>query len=376
MKIFMFANTDWYLFNFRLPLIKRLIKLGHEVTVLSPEGLFQSRLRDEGVRCLTIALERKGQFGKSDIASLYQLLSIYRREKPDVVHHFTIKAVIYGMIAAKLTRIPFQINAITGMGYLFTGNQARSSLTRRAAVFCLQKLLSGKKCCTVVQNQDDKATLLNLGISRTDSLFLIPGSGVNLEKFAPSVVQKTGNLKILMASRILIDKGVREYVAAARKILALRADVDFLLAGTPDPGNPSAIGIEEIETWRDVKGFEYLNYVENMKELLGSIDIAVLPSYREGLPRSLLEASACQLPCVASDVPGCNHVVDDGVTGYLVQPKTVDELALAMEKLIDDPDLRKRMGVAGRERVARLFSEKMIIKQTLAIYHMAQGSKP
>ena len=376
MKIFMFANTDWYLFNFRLPLIKRLIKLGHEVTVLSPEGLFQSRLRDEGVRCLTIALERKGQFGKSDIASLYQLLSIYGREKPDVVHHFTIKSVIYGMIAAKLTRIPFQINAITGMGYLFTGNQARSSLTRRAAVFCLQKLLSGKKCCTVVQNQDDKATLLNLGISRTDSLFLIPGSGVNLEKFAPSVVQKTGNLKILMASRILIDKGVREYVAAARKILALRADVDFLLAGTPDPGNPSAIGIEEIETWRDVKGFEYLNYVENMKELLGSIDIAVLPSYREGLPRSLLEASACQLPCVASDVPGCNHVVDDGVTGYLVQPKTVDELALAMEKLIDDPDLRKRMGVAGRERVARLFSEKMIIKQTLAIYHMAQGSKP
>jgi glycosyltransferase involved in cell wall biosynthesis len=375
MKIFMFANTDWYLFNFRLPLIKRLIELGHEVTVLSPAGLFQSRLRDEGVRCLTIALERKGQFGKGDITSLYQLLSIYGREKPDVVHHFTIKAVIYGMIAAKIARIPFQINAITGMGYLFTGDQARSSLTRRVVVFCLQKLLSGKKCCTVVQNQDDKEALLNLGISRTESLFLIPGSGVDLEKFVPSLRGKTGNVKILMASRILIDKGVREYVAAARKILALRADVDFLLAGTPDPGNPSAIGIEEIETWRDVKGFEYLNYVENMKELLGSIDIAVLPSYREGLPRSLLEASACQLPCVASDVPGCNHVVDDGVTGYLVQPKAVGELALAMEKLIDDPDLRKRMGVAARERVARLFSEKMVINKTLEIYYMPQASK-
>ena len=375
MKIFMFANTDWYLFNFRLPLIKKLIGLGHEVTVLSPAGLFQSRLRDEGVRCLTISLERKGQFGTSDIKGLYQLLRIYGREKPDVVHHFTVKAVIYGMVAAKIARIPFQINAITGMGYLFTGDKARSSFIRKVVVLCLQKLLSGKNCRTVVQNQDDQAALLNLGISRTESLFLIPGSGVNLEKFAPSVVQKTGNVKILMASRILIDKGVREYVAAARKILALRADVEFMLAGTPDRGNPSAIGVEEIETWRDVKGFEYLNYVENMKELLDSIDIAVLPSYREGLPRSLLEASACQLPCVASDVPGCNHVVDDGVTGYLVEPKTTSELSLAIEKLIDDPDLRKRMGLAARERVVRLFSEKMVIDKTLDIYHMAQGSK-
>jgi glycosyltransferase involved in cell wall biosynthesis len=144
------------------------------------------------------------------------------------------------------------------------------------------------------------------------------------------------------------------------------------LAGTPDPGNPSAIGIKEIETWRDIKGFEYLNYVENMKQLLDSIDIAVLPSYREGLPRSLLEASACQLPCVASDVPGCNYVVDDGVTGYLVQPKTVGELALAMERLIDAPDLRKKMGLAARERVSRLFSEEMVIGQTVAIYNMAE----
>jgi glycosyltransferase involved in cell wall biosynthesis len=224
----------------------------------------------------------------------------------------------------------------------------------------------------VVQNQDDKEALLNLGISRTESLFLIPGSGVDLEKFVPSFRKKTGNVKILMASRILIDKGVREYVAAARKILALRADVEFLLAGTPDPGNPSAIGIEEIETWRDVKGFEYLNYVENMKELLDSIDIAVLPSYREGLPRSLLEASACQLPCVASDVPGCNQVIEDGVTGYLVEPKKIDELALAMERLIDDPDLRKWLGLAARERVSRLFSEEMVIEQTLAIYNMAE----
>ena len=375
MKIFMFANTDWYIFNFRLPLIKRLIELGHEVTVLSPAGLFQSRLRDEGVRCLTIALERKGQFGKGDITSLYQLLSIYGREKPDVVHHFTIKAVIYGMIAAKLARIPFQINAITGMGYLFTGDQARSSLIRRVAVFCLQMLLSGKNCRTVVQNEDDKAALLNFGISRSVPLFLIPGSGINLEKFTPSVIKNTGNVKILMASRILIDKGVREYVAAARKILALREDVEFLLAGTPDPGNPSSIEIEEIETWRDIKGFEYLNYVENIKELLDLIDIAVLPSYREGLPRSLLEASACQLPCVASDVPGCHDVVDDGVTGYLVEPKKTDELALAMERLIDDPNLRKRMGVAARERVSKLFSEEMVIDKTLEIYHMAEGSE-
>jgi glycosyltransferase involved in cell wall biosynthesis len=375
MKIFMFANTDWYLFNFRLPLIKSLIGLGHEVTVLSPNGLFQSRLRDEGVRCLTISLERKGQFGASDIKGLYQLLRIYGREKPDVVHHFTVKAVIYGMVAAKLARIPFQINAITGMGYLFTGEKARSSLTRRVVVFCLQKFLSGKNCRTVVQNQDDQAALLNLGISRAETLFLISGSGVNLEKFTPSDVQKTGNVKILMASRILIDKGVREYVAAARKILALRTDVEFLLAGTPDPGNPSAIGIKEIETWRDIKGFEYLNYVENMKQLLDSIDIAVLPSYREGLPRSLLEASACQLPCVASDVPGCNYVVDDGVTGYLVQPKTVGELALAVERLIDAPDLRKKMGLAARERVSRLFSEEMVIGQTVAIYNMAKVSQ-
>ena len=373
MKIFLFANTDWYLFNFRLSLIRKLISLGHQVTVLSPEGGFQSKLRAQGIRCLTVPLERRSQLGRADFKGFGQLLKIYLLEKPDVVHHFTIKGVVYGMIAAKLSRVPCQVNAITGLGYLFTGSKERSSLTRKLVVLCLQNLLRGKSCRTVVQNNNDKEALLGLRISKASNLFLIPGSGINLEHFSVRARKRSGKVKILMASRILIDKGVREYVGAAEKILNSRSDVEFLLAGEPDFGNPSAIGLEEIERWSAIQGFKYLNYVEEMSELLQSIDIAVLPSYREGLPRSLLEAAACQLPSVATNVPGCNDVVNDDVTGYLVEPRSRDELALAIERLIDAPDLRKKMGWAARERVGRLFSEEFVICETLKLYNMPEG---
>jgi len=344
------------------------------VTVLSPAGRFQSKFLQEGFDCLTIPLDRKQIFGPSDIKSIWELLRGYIRHRPAVVHHFTIKAALYGMLAAKVARIPYRINAITGLGYLFTSRARRVSLVRIAVLFGLRVLLTGSRTYVVVQNKYDEAFLLQNRVGKKENIFLIPGSGVDVAHFSPLPRRPERNeIRVLMASRILVDKGVREYVGAAQIIGQSRNNVEFLLAGTPDLGNPSSIHDSEIVQWESFSGLRMLGYVEKIRDLLCSVDIFVLPSYREGLPRSLLEAASCHLPIVTTDVPGCNDVVIQNLNGILVPPKQTEPLARAIIQLIDQPELREKMGRRGRKRVEDLFSDDRVLTETAGIYRTFQS---
>jgi len=368
MKVLFFANTDWYLYNFRRPLIKRIQKEGNDVIALIPQGKYFDQLEQEGISCLVAPISRRGSIGIADLISLFRLFLIYWRQKPDVVHHFTMHASIFGMICAKLAGVPYRINAVTGMGYFFTGDERQARLINRLLRSVIRWLFIGKGTHVVVQNRIDAEFFSRNRLSPPNNLHLIEGSGINMQDFAPAKVKDRQKIRVLMASRILVDKGVREYVELAKSKQFSQTTVEFLLAGDIDPGNPSSITPEEFAEWAQIPQLSCLGYVSDMSGLLNDVDIFVLPSYREGLPRSLLEASAAEIPIVTTDVPGCNEVVIDGVNGLLVPVRSTQALADAIVRLLADAELRKEMGRKGRERVAQLFSEKIVLEKTSAIY--------
>ena len=369
MKVMLFANTDWYLYNFRRPLIKELVTSGFDVTALVPKGAYFERLQSEGIKCIQAPLNRRGYVGIADALSLLRLFLIYRRERPAVVHHFTIHAAVFGMLCAKLARVPFQINAVTGLGYFFTGEDREAGFKSRFIRSLIRWLFSGKRTHIVVQNEVDLQFFQTHRMALSSNLHLIQGSGIDVNKYGPREGSAHGApIRVLMASRLLVDKGVNEFIAASQSEQFQGKPIEFLLAGNIDEGNPSSVQAPDLERWRQFPQLTCLGYVEDMPGLLRSVDIVVLPSYREGLPRSLLEAAASKIPIVTTDVPGCNEVVVHEVSGFLVPAKDSGSLAAAIQRLAEDPLLRKNMGERGRERVAELFGEPMVLEKTCAIY--------
>ena len=369
MKVMLFANTDWYLYNFRRPLIKELIASGFDVVALVPKGAYFERLRREGIKCIEAPLNRRGYVGIADAISLIRLFLIYRRERPAAVHHFTMHAALFGMLCAKLARVPYRINAVTGLGYFFTGEDRQARLTSRLMRSLIRWLFSGNQTHVVLQNQVDYQFFEAHRIGFRSNLRLIRGSGIDANQYAPTERSaEAGPIRVLMASRLLVDKGVNEYIAATQSERFQGKPVEFLLAGDIDEGNPSSVKAAEFEQWSQLPQLTCLGYIEDMPRLLLSVDIVVLPSYREGLPRSLLEAAASKIAIVTTDVPGCNEVVVHGFNGLLVPVQDSESLAAAIERLAEDPGLRKDMGERGRERVAELFGEQMVLEKTCAIY--------
>lgn len=368
-KVFCFANTDWYLFNFRLSLLRKLREDGVDVTALTPKGPFQKKFSENSIKHVAVPMKRTGRLGIQDLRTVVSVFLLYARNRPDVVHHFTLHSALFGMFCAKLARVPHRINAITGLGYLFTQPNVRDDFRFWCLRFLLRMLLGGKKTHIVVQNQSDYDFFLINQIGRFENVHLIYGSGVDTSHFIPNTTRQNSTcVRVLMASRILVDKGVREYIEAIQSKRLQGKKIHFLLAGQPDSGNPSSIDPVEIASWDRITGFEYLGHVDDMAELLNSVDVFVLPSYREGLPRSLLEAAACALPIVTTDVPGCNEVVIDEFNGLLVSARQSETLALAIERMVDSPSLRWEFGQRGRQRVSEHFGEDLVLTKTLDIY--------
>jgi glycosyltransferase involved in cell wall biosynthesis len=368
LKIIFFANTDWYLYNFRRSLALAAKSAGHDVVLVSPEGPYGKKLHDLGLRWIPAPMDRRSLNPLREFALLVWLWRLIRAENADLVHGFTIKCAVYGALAARLAGTA-RVNAVAGMGYVFISNEPRARLLRPIVRTLMRAVFGGARSRLILQNPDDLAFFEKVGVTSTENIRLIPGSGVDCTRFRPPANNERNEpLRVVLASRLLWDKGIGEYVEAARLLREEGRSLKFVLAGDPDPGNPAAIPESTLRDWQADGLIEWLGHVDDMPALLAGADMVVLPSYREGLPKSLIEAATCARPLVTCDVPGCRHVVRDGIDGLLVPPRDAPALARAIARLQDDSELAQRLGNAAHARALNEFDERIVIRQTIATY--------
>ncbi|MEQ1591153.1 MAG: glycosyltransferase family 4 protein [Thiobacillaceae bacterium] len=366
MKLLFVVTEDWYFVSHRLPLAMAAQAAGFDVVVATREGHQTEAIRNAGIRLIPLSLSRRGGNPLREIMRLWKL---YRQEKPDLVHHVALKPVMFGALAAWLARVPAQVNAVAGLGWLFTSSSILVRLIRPVLLWILVHLLDRQHSLTIVQNPEDQALLEHAGVSARH-LRLIRGAGVNTGVFYPSAPPPEP-VCIVLVARMLWDKGVGEFVEAAHQLTDAGVSARFALVGDPDPANPASVPESTLRSWHGLHGVEWWGRQEDIPTVLHSAHIACLPSYREGLPKSLLEAAACGLPIVTTDVPGCREVVQDGVNGILVTVRDVDTLVSALGKLIGDKEMRRSMGKQSRLLAETEFEQEAVIAQTLAVYSEA-----
>jgi glycosyltransferase involved in cell wall biosynthesis len=361
-------NTSWNIYNFRLALIHALRNVGYKVILIAPKDEYSHKLEEEGFLYYDIKMNNKGINPFEDLLLIHDFYKIYRKVKPDILLNYTIKPNIYSSLAAKCLGIPV-INNITGLGTVFLNNNLSSHIAR-----WLYKI-SLRNNSVVFQNRDDMRLFIEKKLLEEKSVTLIPGSGIDTERFksAESVSRNT-KFTFLMIARLIKDKGIEEYIEAIRLVHQSenREKCTFKILGSLYLSNPTAISQKELDSWIEEGLIEYLGHSDNVQEEIEKVDCVVLPSYREGLSRVLLEASSMAKPIITTDVPGCRDVVDSGVNGYLVKVKNSVELAEAMERMVNLPlEELTRMGEEGRKKVVNNFSQEKVIAKYLSLL---QGS--
>ena len=366
-KLLLVANTDWYLYRFRVPLAEFLMDQGFLVKMVSPSGPYVSRFTEMGFEWLEWKVERKGISPLRELQSINHLKMIYRSEQPDIVHHHTIKPVLYGSYAARELGIKAIINSITGSGYVFMSNDSKARLLRPLVLRLYKNWLNSPRCAVIFENPDDRDDFIQRGLIRPEQAWLVKGVGVDVTAFKPAP-EPNGVPVVAMASRILWDKGVGVFVEAAR-LLKNRLPVRMVLAGLPDPDNPSSVPGGQLEAWSKENIVEWIGWQDDIAGLYAQSNIVALPSFYEGLPTSLIEAAACGRALIASDIRGCREVVEHGVNGLLVKPGDPMALAKAIEELVSNQDLRTKMGITSREKAVKTFSIEVVNQKTLEIYH-------
>jgi glycosyltransferase involved in cell wall biosynthesis len=345
------------------------------VLLLSPQDAYGDRLRLLGFDWRPLPMDRRSLNPLRELSLLLHLVRLFRREQPGLVHGFTIKCAVYGSLAARIAGVPARVNAVAGMGYVFTSEDTKARILRPIVRTLMRLALGGRNARLILQNPDDVALFEHAGLVAPERIRLIPGSGVDCARFSPDPARIPGErMRVLLPARLLRDKGLAEFAEAARLLRERNIPVDMLLAGDPDPGNPAAVTEAEVRAWAEAGILEWLGHVDDMPALLRSVDVVALPSYREGLPKGLIEAAACGCALVATDVPGCREVVaEDGIDGLRVPVRDGVALADAIERLARDPDLRTRLGEAARRKAMERFDERIVIARTLDVYRELTG---
>lgn len=371
-RLLFLVTEDWYFCSHRMSLARAARDAGFRVSVACRVDRHRAAIEKEGFRLQATNFSRRSLNPLRELALVREIAKLYRAEKPDIVHHVSLKPVLYGSIAARLARVPSVVNAFTGLGYAFIARDPKGRAVRALLTRLLRFALGGLRAKTILQNDDDAATLLAAGLVKVDDLVLIRGSGVDLARFAPTT-PLPGEPLVVLPARLLWDKGVGEFVAAARRLKAAGVRARFALVGESDPENHAAVPEARLREWKKEGVVELWGRREDMPAVFAESHVVCLPSYREGLPKSLLEAAACARACVTADVPGCRDAVRDGETGLLVPARDVGALAKALRLLIEDPERRARMGEHGRRWAEEKFSQEKVAAETLALYRELLG---
>ncbi|WP_460252908.1 glycosyltransferase family 4 protein [Acidiphilium sp. MT5] len=358
-------GEDWFFASHFRARARAAQAAGWRVSVLTrTASAASSSLRADGFTVIGVDFVRARLNPLAEFRLLRSIVRHYRALKPDIVHHVALKPILLGSLAARLAKLRRVVNAPVGQGFVFSSPTLKARLLRPFVGIALRASIGARGAVAVFENDEDRTAMIAAGAIAPAQTVLIRGAGVDITQFTP---QPRSNkvVQVVLGARMLRDKGVREFIAAAKLLHAQGVAANFLLAGAPDPGNPAALSEAEL---RGAAPVRWLGPVGDMAGLLASCDIACLPSYREGMPKFLLEAMASGLPCVATNVTGCREAVIDGETGLLVPAQDEAALAGALARLIGDADLRTRMGSAGRARVLSNFSETEICTQTLRLY--------
>ena len=368
-RVLFLVNHTGFFLSHRLPLALAARAAGYDVHVATPHSKHVPALQQTGLAWHDVPLSRSGVNPFLEVRSLASIHALYRRVRPDLVHHVTAKPVIYGTIAARLAGVPAVVNAVSGMGHAFTAGGPGRRMLRGAISAAYGRALRHPNMRVIVQNREHAEFFAAHGWARREDIRLLAGSGVDMAAFVPRAARRSPQVRIVLAARLLYSKGVADFVEAARMLKARGVAATCVLVGEPDSDNPSSIPLATLRRWHDEGAIEYAGRQSDMAGVYADADIACLPTfYAEGVPKSLIEAAACGLPIVTTDWPGCRDVVADGENGLLVPIKDPTAVAAALERLAGDPDLRARMGRSGRARVERDFSLETITRETLALY--------
>jgi len=356
MKIAIVLNTSWNIYNFRMNFVKALIAKGHEVHTVAPHDSYSHYLTEIGCHHHDLNMDSRGANLMKDLWLTFGILTIYRRIKPDVVLHYTIKPNVYGTLAAAILRIP-SINNVCGLGTIFLKENWITSVA-----LALYKVAFKFPKKVFFQNPDDRSLFIHKRLIKSEFADLLPGSGVDLSHFSPREFKRNKEFTFLLISRLIIDKGIYEYIEAIRLLNSMGIKAKFQMLGPKDPDHKRGIKVAVIDQWIKEGIIDYLGVSSDVRPFMQQADCIVLPSYREGTPRTLLEAASISKPIITTDVPGCNHIVTDGYNGLLCKLKNANDLASKMKTMATyNDDTLKTMGINGRKKAEREFDELKVI---------------
>lgn len=366
-KVLFVVNDLDFFISHRMPIAFAAQAEGYEVHLACPLGKKVSEVISFGFNYHEVPLTRNGQNPLKEFYAVLSLYRLYKKINPDLIHLVTIKPVLYGGIAARLKNVKAVVAAVSGLGTTFIAQSMAARVRKMVVSFLYRIAFSHKNLAVIFQNPDDRDTLINLGVISERQVKIIRGSGVSTEQYA-FTPEPVGKPVVVMAARLLRDKGVFEFIEASRILKERDVDVIMRLIGSPDPGNFTSVTEAELEAWRNEGVIESLGYREDIAVQYAAANIVCLPSYREGLPKGLVEAAACGRAVVTTNVPGCRDAIEPGVTGLLVPVREAEALADAIQTLIESPERRLQMGLAGRKLAEDSFAIEKIVGQHMSIY--------